>query len=172
MMQDRTLLLTSWFFPHKVIRWEDAVTMLYVAKADAVIDYDEQVCSPSIVMAKPAVIRLRRSVGKIKRGVRFSRINVFTRDSFRCQYCGAKLPMSQLTFDHVRPRSRGGRTEWSNIVTACRPCNGRKDDRTADEAGMFPKAKPVQPKSLPLTPPYIDVARAPREWHDFLVVPA
>ena len=169
-MNKRTLLLTSWFFPHKVIRWEDAVTMLYLGKADVVIDYDEQLCSPSVSMNTPAVIRLRRSFGKVKRGVKFSRVNVFTRDGFRCQYCKGKLPMSKLTYDHVIPRSCGGRTEWTNIVTACKPCNGRKGNRTPDESGMFPSTAPRQPKSLPLIPPLIDIARAPREWRDFLVV--
>ena len=75
-----------------------------------------------------------------------------------------------LTFDHVIPRSAGGRTEWSNIVTACRPCNGRKRDRTPDESGMFPLAEPRQPRSLPLAGPFIDIHTAPREWRDFLVV--
>ena len=169
-MSKRTLLLTSWFFPHKVIRWEDAVTMLYLGKADTVVDYDEVVRSPSTRMNVPAVIRLRRSFGKAKKAVRFSRINVFTRDGFRCQYCGKRFAMNQLTFDHVTPRAAGGRTEWDNIVTACRPCNGKKGARTPDTSGMFPLRAPVRPASLPLTGPFVDVARAPREWRDFLVV--
>jgi 5-methylcytosine-specific restriction endonuclease McrA len=168
----RTLLLTSWYMPHKVIRWQDAVTMLFLDKADRVIDYQETICSPSVQMHAPAVIRLRRKIAKHKRGVRFSRVNVFTRDSFRCQYCRTRLPMSQLTYDHVTPRACGGRTEWTNIVTACRPCNSRKRDRTPDESGMFPHQAPVRPKALPMTGPVIDIARAPREWHEFLVLTA
>jgi 5-methylcytosine-specific restriction endonuclease McrA len=170
MSSKRTLLLTSWFFPHKVVRWEDAITMLYLGKADAIVSYGEKVSSPSVTMDVPAVIRLRRKIGKIKRGVKFSRINVFTRDEFRCQYCGVKHPMSKLTFDHVTPRSCGGRTEWRNIVSACRPCNHRKGSRTPDESGMFPLNEPMQPKTLPLRGPVIDASRAPREWHEFLVV--
>jgi 5-methylcytosine-specific restriction endonuclease McrA len=170
MSNKRTLLLTSWFFPHKVIRWEDAVTMLYLEKADSVADYAECVRSPSVTMFLPAVIRLRRKIGKVKRGVKFSRINIFTRDGFRCQYCRAKLVMSRLTFDHVIPRASGGRTEWSNIVTACRPCNSRKRNRTPDESGMFPMKAAVQPKTLPLIGPRIDAEHAPQEWRDFLVV--
>jgi 5-methylcytosine-specific restriction endonuclease McrA len=172
MSTKRTLLLTSWFFPHKVVRWEDAITMLYLGKADSVVDYRERVSSPSVTLPMPAVIRLRRNFGKVKRGVKFSRINVFARDGFRCQYCGAKLAMSKLTFDHVFPRSHGGRTEWCNIVTACRPCNGKKRNRTPDESGMFPMSQPVQPKSLPLIGPRIDAERAPAEWRDYLVVTA
>ena len=171
-MMSRTLLLTSWFFPHKVIRWEDAVTMLYLSKADRVIDYEQEVHSPSVTMKLPAVIRLHRNIGRTKRGVRFSRVNVFTRDGFRCQYCGTKLPMSKLTYDHVTPRSCGGRTEWTNIVSACRPCNSRKRNRTPDQSGMFPHNPPKRPKSLPMTRPIIDTTHAPREWRDFLVVTA
>ncbi len=165
----RTLLLTSWYFPHKVIRWEHAVTMLYLEKADRVIDYDEKISSPSITMQLPAVIRLRRQFGKFKRVARFSRYNVFVRDGFRCQYCRVKLPPTKLTYDHLIPRACGGRTEWTNIVTACRPCNFRKADRTPDEAGMFPATYPRQPRSLPLVAPFIDAARAPVQWHPFLV---
>jgi 5-methylcytosine-specific restriction endonuclease McrA len=169
-MRTRTLLLTSWFFPLKVIRWEDAVTMLYLDKADRVVDYDEILRSPSITMKTPAVVRLRRSVGRVKRSVKFSRVNVYTRDGFRCQYCGQRFAMDRLTYDHVLPRSSGGRTEWTNIVTACRPCNAEKRNRTPDESGMFPLQPPVAPKTLPMTAPFIDVARAPVEWRDFLVV--
>lgn len=170
MARKRTLLLTSWFFPHKVVRWEDAITMIYLGKADPVVSYDEQVRSPSVTMQLPAVIRLRHGFGKIKRGVKFSRINVFTRDDFRCQYCGIRSKMSELTYDHVTPRSCGGRTEWTNIVTACRRCNHRKGNRTPDESGMFPRSEPNQPKTLPLRGPMIDASVAPREWHAFLVV--
>ncbi|MEQ9322101.1 MAG: HNH endonuclease [Polyangiaceae bacterium] len=169
MNKNHTLLLTSWYFPHKVIRWEDAVTLVYLHKADAVVTYDEKISSPSVTMGKPAVIRLRKKHRMVQSGVKFSRQNVFTRDGFRCQYCTRRLPVGKLTYDHVIPRKRGGRTEWTNIVTACRPCNGKKGCRTPDEAGMFPKNVPVQPKSLPFGGPMIDPARAPREWHDFLV---
>lgn len=169
MSTNHTLLLTSWYFPHKVVRWEDAVTLVYLEKADAVVTYDEKIRSPSVTMGKPAVIRLRKKHRMVQSGVKFSRQNVFTRDGFRCQYCARRLPVSKLTYDHVVPRKRGGRTEWTNIVTACRPCNGKKGCRTPDEAGMFPKNVPVQPKSLPFAGPMIDPARAPREWHDFLV---
>src|SRR5690606_12093917 len=108
---------------------EDAVTLLYLGKADRVVDYADEIRSPSVTMKMPAVIRLRRSFGKVKRGVKFSRVNVFARDEHRCQYCGQRLAANKLTYDHVIPRSAGGRTEWTNIVTACRPCNARKADR-------------------------------------------
>jgi 5-methylcytosine-specific restriction endonuclease McrA len=66
--------------------------------------------------------------------ITFSRLNIYTRDRFSCQYCGARFRREDLTFDHVVPRSAGGRTSWENIVTACVPCNARKANRTPREA--------------------------------------
>ena len=165
----RTLLLTSWFLPHRVLCWQDAVTLLYLDKAERVVDYGETVSSPSTTILLPAVIRLRNKVAGTKRRVKFSRVNVFTRDGFRCQYCGHKHPMGSLTYDHVQPRRQGGRTVWNNIVASCRPCNSRKGGRTPQQAGMAPLTSPQRPKSLPITAPMIDVAGAPREWRDFLI---
>ena len=85
-MQHRTLLLTPWYFPHKVLRWQDAITMLFLDKADVLVEYDEVIRSPSRSMAMPAVIRARAAVRYWRRGVRFSRLNVYTRDAFTCQY--------------------------------------------------------------------------------------
>ena len=166
-MHTKTLVLTPWYFPHKVIRWEDAVTLSYLGKADVVVSYVDEIRSPSTTLRMPAVVRLRRKIDRAKPGVRFSRLNVYVRDAFTCAYCQLKLPMSKLTYDHVLPRSRGGRTEWENIVTACAPCNARKANKTPDESGMWPNKRPHRPTSLPLMPPLIDPDTAPAEWRDF-----
>lgn len=166
-MHTKTLVLTPWYFPHKVIRWEDAVTLSYLGKADVVVSYHDEIRSPSTTLRMPAVVRLRRKIARTKPGVRFSRLNVYVRDGFACAYCRLKLPMSKLTYDHVLPRSRGGRTEWENIVTACAPCNARKANKTPDESGMWPNKPPHRPNSLPLMPPLIDPDTAPAEWRDF-----
>ena len=81
----------------------------------------------------------------------FTRFNVFLRDRFECQYCGAD---EDLTFDHVIPRSRGGRTTWDNVVTACAPCNLLKGGRLAHHAGMHPA-----PSAAPA-----DRQRAAQQW--------
>lgn len=169
-MARRTLLLTPWYFPIKILRWEDAIKMKYEGTVDIVVEYDETVSSPSITWKVPAVLRLRKLEGKVKRGIKFSRINVYTRDGFRCQYCGKKPPVRQLSYDHVVPRTAGGRTIWENIVTCCKPCNARKDSKTCDNAGMWPMQTPYRPKTLPMTSPVLDVETAPEEWKDFLVV--
>lgn len=166
-MEHRTLVLTNWFFPYQILGWQDAVTQVYTGDAVVVAEYDHDLASPSVVWKCPAVVRLTKKV-RPTRKAKFSRFNVFTRDSFTCQYCGEKKPMSKLTYDHMIPRKRGGRTTWTNIVTACVPCNSKKGSKTCDEVGMFPRNKPFKPKSLPLVPPVRDLSRAPEEWVPFV----
>ena len=168
-MHTRTLVLTSWYFPHKIVSWEAAVTLVYLNKADVVVTYDDEIRSPSTAIKMPAVVRLKKKTSATKRGVKFSRMNVYLRDDFSCAYCKVKLPVSELTYDHVIPRAQGGRTEWENIVTACYDCNSLKGNRTPDQSGMFPVHLPYKPASLPLLPPFIDPSSAPVEWRDFCV---
>jgi 5-methylcytosine-specific restriction endonuclease McrA len=147
----RTLLLTPWMAPHKVIGWERAVVLLVLDKVDVLEEYEEELRSRHWALRTPAVVRLKRSIGGKKQVVRFSRINVYTRDDFRCQYCGEKKEMRDLNYDHVVPRVRGGKTVWENIVTSCYACNDRKGSRTPEEAGMRLRKKPFKPSSLPVT---------------------
>jgi 5-methylcytosine-specific restriction endonuclease McrA len=148
----RTLLLTPWMDPHKVITWERAVVLVVLGKVDVLEEYEEEIRSPSLELRTPAVVRLKKAGRAVKHAVRFSRVNVYTRDGFRCQYCGEKKEMRELNYDHVVPRVRGGKTVWENIVTSCYACNDRKGSRTPAEAGMTLLRKPFKPSSLPLTP--------------------
>jgi len=150
-MTAQTLLLTPWMIPHKIIPWQTAVTMTFLGKVDVLEEYDEDIRSPSLAIKAPAVVRLRRPLGGMKRGVKFSRINVFARDEFRCQYCGTKRPAHELNYDHVVPRVQGGKTVWENIVTSCYDCNSRKRGRTPEQAGMRLLRAPLKPKALPMT---------------------
>jgi 5-methylcytosine-specific restriction endonuclease McrA len=163
----RTLLLNPWYIPHKILRWQDAVTLIFRGIVDVIVEYDEDICSPSISIKAPAVLRLKKPIRSMKNGVRFSRIGVYLRDNFNCQYCGEQFSARQLSFDHVVPRKSGGRTEWTNIVTACKPCNCLKGDKTCDDSGMFPIKKPVRPQILPYRPPHFGKHQIPVEWHDF-----
>lgn len=149
-MSARTLLLTPWMAPHKVISWQRAVILIYLGKVEVIEEYDEDICSPSITIKMPAVVRLKKALNSGKRAVRFSRINVFTRDAFRCQYCGTQKRGHELNYDHVIPRVQGGKTIWENIVTSCYSCNDRKGSRTPEQAGMKLLRKPLKPKSLPM----------------------
>lgn len=140
-----TLLLNAGYEPVKVISWQRAITLVVLGKAELVEAYDQVVRSVSTALQMPSVVRLCRYARARNRGVKFSRSHVYRRDRFTCQYCGAQPGPAQLTFDHVVPRARGGRTEWTNIVTACISCNARKADRTPAEAGMPLRSAPAKP---------------------------
>ncbi len=97
----------------------------------------------------PEVVILRVFNGFVRQEVRFSRRNIFERDKNTCQYCGRRMPKTDLTLDHVVPRSRGGIDSWNNLVLACMPCNVRKGSRMPDEAHMPLIRRPVKPTWLP-----------------------
>jgi 5-methylcytosine-specific restriction endonuclease McrA len=162
------LVLDLGYQPHRIVSWQRAVTMMFRGVAEVIEEYDEEIRSVTLTIKMPAVVRLLRRVGR-KRAVKFSRINVLTRDNFTCQYCGKKLPVRKLNYDHVVPRCQGGKTCWENIVTSCVPCNDRKRDRTPQQARMVLRRKPVKPKSLPIVAMHVDVGDTlPDLWHSYL----
>ena len=168
-MADRTLLLNSTYEPLKVIPWQRAVTMLYLGKVELVRSYDRLRRAVSWTLKTPAVVRLVHFVRRHRTRIAFSRRNVFLRDGHRCQYCHQRIPPSELTCDHVIPRSRGGRTSWDNVVSACGPCNGRKGNRLPEQARMKLRKQPVRPRSLPTPGARISSdTSSPDAWRDFL----
>jgi len=178
-----TLVLNSWMHPHRITTWQEAICMLVCSKCgtprcarhsagikvDVLEEYEATVSSPSITLCIPAVVRLKREVSPVKKGVKFSRINILTRDGFRCTYCNEKKLPKELTYDHVFPSSRGGKTVWENIISACYKCNRRKGNRTPEEAGMKMHFKPHRPKVLPMTQPFLMNANdLPSIWLPYL----
>jgi 5-methylcytosine-specific restriction endonuclease McrA len=159
--------------PHRVISWQRAVVLVYLGKVEVLESYDDCLVAPSITLPTPAVVRLvpKKGGGSVstKNKVRFSRVNIFTRDGFRCQYCGEKKEMDELNYDHVVPRVRGGKTVWENIVTSCYACNDRKGSRTPSEAGMTLLRKPFTPTSLPLAPAIRPGKDVPSAWRNYCV---
>jgi 5-methylcytosine-specific restriction endonuclease McrA len=129
------------YFPLSLWPWQDVIKAVFLDRVEVIAEYDHVVRSPSFEMRLPSVISLREYVSQ-DRPPAFTRFNVFLRDGFICQYCTAT---DDLTFDHLVPRSRGGRTTWENIVTACGPCNLRKGGRLARECGMHPHRRPRRP---------------------------
>jgi len=101
-------------------------------------------------LAVPRIVRLLTYDRLPRRSVKFNRRNIYARDRNRCQYCGKKFPTSELTIDHVVPRSRGGRTDRTNVVCCCVTCNVRKGGRTPQEAGLRLVNEPVKPKRSPV----------------------
>ena len=165
----RTLVLDMGYQPHRIVSWQRAVTMLFQDKVEVVEEYDETIYSGATMTLKmPAVIRLLRKVAR-KKAVKFSRMNVLTRDDWTCQYCGKRLPTRKLNYDHVTPKSQGGKTVWENIVSACYPCNDRKRDRTPQQARMHLRKRPAKPRSLPVVAFHIDASDSvPEAWANWV----
>lgn len=101
-------------------------------------------------LAVPRIVRLLVYDRLPRTNVKFTRRNIYARDGNRCQYCGKRFPTSELSLDHVVPRSRGGQSLWANIVCCCVTCNVRKGGRTPDEAHMELIRKPVKPRRSPV----------------------
>ena len=157
------------YFPLSLWSWQDAVKAVFLDRVNIVSQYERVIRSPNFEMRLPSVISLKEYVPTERRPA-FTRFNVFLRDRFHCQYCGEPFPTHDLTFDHVVPRSRGGRTSWANVVTACGDCNLLKGDRLPVECGMWPRVRPAQPNTHQLQehgrsfpPNYLH-----ESWRDFL----
>ncbi len=129
------------YYPLSLWPWQEAVKAAFLDRVDVVAEYDQVVHSPSTEIRIPSVVVLKDYVRPQKR-VAFTRFNLFLRDGFCCQYCGAK---GDLTFDHVVPRARGGITSWENVVAACSPCNLKKGSRSMKHAGMSLRRAPRRP---------------------------
>ncbi|RED11085.1 HNH endonuclease [Pontivivens insulae] len=129
------------YFPLSLWPWQEAVKAAFLDRVQIIAEYDTVAHSPSMEMRLPSVVVLKDYVKPAKTAA-FTRFNLFLRDGFTCQYCGAQ---GEMTFDHVIPRARGGRTTWDNVVAACSPCNLRKGSKTLKGAGMRLRATPVRP---------------------------
>ncbi len=129
------------YYPLSLWPWQDAIKAVFLDRVDILAHYDQVVRSQRMEIRVPSVVVLREYVRPRKR-VAFTRFNLFLRDEFACQYCGAR---KDLTFDHVVPRKLGGRTSWENVVAACAPCNLRKGSKTLRESGLRLRQPPIRP---------------------------
>lgn len=166
-MEERTLLLSQAYEPIASISWQRAIVLSMLGKAEIIEEYASVIRSPRREIRCPAVIRLLKAFKRHKRRMKFSKQHVFARDRWKCQYCGQQRAINELTYDHVVPRSRGGKTCWENIVTACRACNGKKANRTPDEARMFPKHAPRRPDWVPSFSMRVGRTALPEEWKPY-----
>ena len=182
-LNSAVLVLNRYYQPVHVTSVRRAFTLLYQGVAKAIDNqyrlYDFNDWSTLSVADHDSVSTIHRSI-RIPRvlvlsafehlpkaRIRFSRINIYTRDEDTCQYCGRKCSRSELNLDHVLPRSQGGRTSWENVVCSCVRCNMRKGGRTPEQAGMRLLKKPVRPRWVPL---FRGATRKStyREWLPFL----
>ncbi|HZT90225.1 MAG TPA: HNH endonuclease [Stellaceae bacterium] len=138
-------------FPLSIIPAQDAVSAIWRDRASIVDTWEDAFFrSPSTTIAIPKVIMLRE-YAPISGEVKFCRRNILLRDRMACCYCGKRFPSPELTYDHVTPRSRGGKTVWENIVTACLRCNALKANSLPNYSGR--KGKPSAGQMRPLRPP-------------------
>ena len=145
-MAQRVLILNQDYSALTVCSVERAFLLIYLNKAERIADAkDKFLRTVNASFPMPSIIRLNGYVKLPYRGVLMNRQNIFKRDNHRCQYCGST---SNLTLDHVMPRSRGGPSSWDNLITACRSCNAKKGNYTPEEAGMPLKSKPFKPSFL------------------------
>jgi 5-methylcytosine-specific restriction endonuclease McrA len=131
------------YYPLSLWPWQEAVKAAWLDRVQIVAEYNQVVRSPSTEIRIPSVVVLKDYVRPQKR-MAFARFNLFLRDEFTCQYCGDR---GELTFDHVVPRSRGGRTTWDNVVAACSRCNLRKGSHSLKQVGMSLRRPPRRPGS-------------------------
>jgi len=164
----RTLVLSQSYEPVNIVSWKHAITLLFLGKAEVIEEYDRNIKTTSVVIKIPAVVRLLSAFRRHKKPVKFSRINIYGRDKYTCQYCGTKHSIGDLSYDHVLPRSRGGTTTWTNIVTCCEDCNRKKANRTPEQAGMRLLKTPVQPTASPVLVVAVSSASVPDAWRDYL----
>ena len=157
------------YFPLSLWNWQDTIKAVFLERVNIIAEYDYKVNSTSSSIKLPSVIALKKYIPLSKK-IPFTRFNLFLRDQFKCQYCNTKLIASELTFDHVKSRARGGVSSWNNVVSACYKCNNKKGSLSCKEAGMFPIKHPKKPtnqelriisKSFP--PNYLH-----HSWNDFL----
>ncbi len=143
----KILVLNHTYEPLQFCTAKRAIIMVLSGRAENIESNGYVVRSPSQTMPLPAVIRTLRLVKRNrKKGVAFSKKNILRRDNYTCQYCG--FSGNSLTVDHIRPKSRGGKTNWTNVVVACKPCNLKKGSRILDEIDMRLVRPPAKPDFL------------------------
>lgn len=168
MSEAQVLVLTQNYEPLQVVSWQRAIELLTLGKCEVIEEYDQEVRSAYLVIKIPAVVRLLNKFRRVRKPVKFSRVNIYARDGYKCQYCGEKCEINELTYDHVTPRSQGGRTEWENIVSCCVDCNSYKGGRTPQQAKMRLLKTPVRPTATPAVMIRISRKNVPDAWTDYL----
>jgi len=187
MLNSAVLVLNRSYLPIHVTTVRRAFSLIYQGSAVAVngqyetFDFDswlrlepgddEGVGTTSGRIRVPRVVVLRSYDRVPRRHVRYSRLNIFARDAYTCQYCGGRPPRSGLNLDHVIPRALGGRTTWENVVCCCIECNRRKGGRTPAQARLRLKKAPSKPRWTPMLT-HIGYRIRYEEWRPFLHITA
>lgn len=167
-MEKKVLVLNLDHSPVAVVNAQKAIVLTFLNKA-MLLERFEQLSIRTVdrIFQYPAVIRLHEYKPIPYQGALLNRHNIFKRDQNECQYCGAN---KMLTIDHVIPKSKGGKTNWQNLITACHRCNTQKGDRTPEQAGLVLHQLPFKPSLSYFFAEY--AMRNAEEWLPFLDVKA
>ncbi len=158
------LVLNQDYSPLTVCTVQRAFLLIFLDKADLVeSNKKKELRSISKSFPFPSVVRIRQYASIPYKGVVMSRHNIFRRDGGRCQYCGIT---KDLTLDHVIPRSKGGKSTWTNLVTACKKCNSIKGDYSLEKAGMHLSKQPIKPTYLSFLK--LSHGSYREEWNNYL----
>tara|TARA_Y100000593_G_scaffold80218_1_gene149697 strand:- start:1207 stop:1707 length:501 start_codon:yes stop_codon:yes gene_type:complete len=160
------LKLDCSFKPIEVIGWEEAIVLTWLKKAWAVEYTDIWVHSAKKAFQIPSVIVLRRFVDEKFFTLPCTRKNILLRDENKCQYCTELFREPDLTVDHVIPRSKGGKSTWTNVVAACKPCNQRKGDHLVESSSLTLIRKPLKPSYRSIIKKRI--GKANLNWKEYL----
>jgi len=166
-MQTAVLFLDAQWRPLRVEPWTRAFSDLVLGKVE-VIEYskDRTIRGASQVYQLPIVVRVLANFKRERIRIKFSRINIYARDDFTCQYCGVRFMTEDLNLDHVIPRAQNGKTTWENVVCSCIKCNSAKANRTPAQAGLVLRSKPKKPAYLPsIHAPRMK--NIPEEWRPY-----
>jgi len=168
------LVLNADYRPLCIIGWQRAITLEYKHRENKhsgleVVEYyqNDFIRGVNHIYPIPAVMRSHKYVRSKKEIPPFSRKNVYMRDNCSCMYCGNQFTPDKLTYDHVKPRSKGGKTEWTNIVTSCISCNYHKGNKTPEQAHMKLLKKPI----IPTTNCTVHISpwsQIPNEWRIYI----
>ena len=163
-MEKRVLVLNLDHSPISIVSVQKALVLSILEKVSCLTYYEHlMVRTISQEFKYPAVIRLNEYKSIPFKGVMLNRANVFRRDGHQCQYCGS---LKHLTIDHIVPRSKGGKTSWMNLITACNRCNVYKGDKTPEQAGLKLRIQPFKPTLSYFIAEYAE--RHAEEWMPFL----
>lgn len=163
----KTLVLDSCYLARSIVPVERGFVISFKGNADIIAEYPETfgLVNPNLEINKPSIIRVYSFVNTKYHRVPLTRENVFRRDGYECVYCG-DTKRKHLTIDHVLPLSKGGKSTWDNLVTACSKCNGEKSDLSLKEFG-----KKI---SMPKRPHYLMLLKKvhfiPEEWREYLLM--
>jgi 5-methylcytosine-specific restriction endonuclease McrA len=143
------------YLPLSAIQWKEAITYLWLDKVTVLEWYDDWVVSSTSWETRVPAVMMLKNMQRRRQRPRFSKVNLYIRDLYTCQYCNTPYTKNNLTLDHVLPLSKGGKTSWTNIVAACQSCNTIKGNKTH-----------MKPKKAPYAPDYYELVNK-RKQLDF-----